>query len=135
MPSEPVIVFDGVCRLCSRWVRFVLRNDLHARFKLVSMQSAIGRELLAGSGLDPDDPASFLLLEDGRQYTDTDALTRVLAGLGPRRWRLVARVIEHMPRPLRDRGYRWIARNRYRIFGRRAFCQLPDPAFRGRFLD
>jgi predicted DCC family thiol-disulfide oxidoreductase YuxK len=85
--TAPVIVFDGVCLLCSRWVRFLLKHDSAARYRFASMQSDSGRALLLEHGLDPDSPLSFLLVEDGRGYTDSDAIARVLHGLGRRRWR------------------------------------------------
>ena len=128
-----VIVFDGVCALCSRWVRFLLRFDRVGRYRFAAMQGAHGRQLLAAHGLDPEDPLSFLLVEDGKAYTDTDAIVRVLAGLGGV-WKLagLARVL---PRPLHDRAYRWLARNRYRWFGRHEACYLPAPEQAARFLD
>lgn len=87
-PAEPaaagdmILVYDGVCLLCSRWVRFVLAHDRTARFRFASMQSANGRALLRGHGLDPDDPNSLLLLERGRASTDSEAILRVLDGFG-----------------------------------------------------
>jgi predicted DCC family thiol-disulfide oxidoreductase YuxK len=64
--SPSIIVFDGVCVLCSRWVDFVLRRDQRGRYKLAAMQTTSGRELLIAHGIDPDDPLSFLLLEGGK---------------------------------------------------------------------
>ena len=128
-----VIVFDGVCALCSRWVRFLLRFDRVGRYRFAAMQGAHGGQLLAAHGLDPDDPLSFLLVENGRAYTDTDAIMRVLAGLGGI-WKL-AMLARVLPQLLRDRGYRWVARNRYSWFGRHEACYLPTPAQRARFLD
>jgi predicted DCC family thiol-disulfide oxidoreductase YuxK len=129
----PVIVFDGVCALCSRWVRFLLRFDRHGRYRFAAMQGTHGRRLMRAHGLDPDDPLSFLLVEHGHAHTDTDAIVRVLAGLGGP-WRLVA-LARLLPRSLRDRGYRWLARNRYRWFGRHGSCYLPSPEQVQRFLD
>ncbi len=129
----PVIVFDGVCALCSRWVRFLLRSDRAGRYRFAAMQGRHGRGLLQAHGLDPDDPLSFLLLEDGIAHTDTDAIIRVLAGLGGI-WKLVL-PIRAIPAPLRDRSYRWLARNRYRWFGRHDACFMPDAAMWTRFLD
>ena len=129
----PVIVFDGVCALCSRWVRFLLRFDRHGRYRFAAMQGTHGRRLMRAHGLDPDDPLSFLLVEHGHAHTDTDAIVRVLAGLGGP-WRLAA-LARLLPRSLRDRGYRWLARNRYRWFGRHGSCYLPSPEQVQRFLD
>lgn len=132
-----VIVFDGVCVLCNGWVGFLLRHDRAGRYRFAAMQSDAGRALLATHGLDPDDPASFLLIEHdvaqaARVSTDSDAIRRVLVGLGGV-WR-VAHVIALVPRRLRDVAYRVIARNRYRWFGRHEACLLPSPEHRQRFL-
>lgn len=136
-PVGAVIVFDGVCVLCNGWVRFLLRHDRRCRYRFAAMQADAGRELLAAHGLDPGDPASFLLVEyDGipvpRVSTDTDALRRVLVGLGGG-W-CMAHVIVLLPRVVRDAAYRALARNRYRWFGRHQACSLPPPEHRHRFL-
>lgn len=136
-PAGAVIVFDGVCVLCNGWVAFLLRHDRAGRYRFAAMQSDAGRALLARNGLDPGDPTSFLLLEYGadqrpRAFTDTDAIRRVLVGLGGG-WRL-AHAIALLPRGLRDAAYRWLARNRYRWFGRHERCALPAPGHRQRFL-
>lgn len=128
-----VIVFDGVCALCSRWVRFLLRFDHRQRYRFAAMQGTHGRALLLQHGLAPDDPSSFLLLENGQAWTDTDAILRVLAGLGGV-WRSSA-VLYVLPRACRDAAYRMLARNRYRWFGRHARCFMPAPEQVGRFLD
>jgi len=130
--AAPVIVFDGVCVLCSRWVDFILRHDRHERFRLAAMQGAHGRALLEAHGLAADDPSSFLLVQDGIGYTDTDAIVRVLHELG---WRASSVALRMLPRRSRDAAYRWIARHRYRLFGQRTHCRLPDPAQAWRFLD
>lgn len=131
--ADSVIVFDGVCVLCSRWVDFVLRRDLRGRYKFAAMQTASGRALLIEHGIDPDDPLSFLLLEDKKGYTDTDAIVRILRSFGPG-WKLLALLVSIVPRFVRDPLYRWIARNRYRMFGRRAACRVPTADIADRFL-
>ncbi|MDH5833059.1 thiol-disulfide oxidoreductase DCC family protein [Luteimonas kalidii] len=127
-----IIVFDGVCALCNGWVDFLLARDRRQRYRFAAMQSPAGRRLLAAHGLDPDDPASFLLLDAQGAHTDTDAIARVLSGLGAP-WR-VAAMGRLLPRPLRDRLYRSVARHRYRLFGRRTACRVPDAAHRHRFI-
>ena len=129
--TGPVIVFDGICILCNGWVRFLLRRD-QGRYRFASMQSESGRALLAAHGLDADDPTSFLLVEEGRAWTDTDAIRRVLSGLGGA-WRIAA-LMALVPRFLRDPLYRLIARNRYRWFGTTA-CAVPTETERSRFLQ
>jgi predicted DCC family thiol-disulfide oxidoreductase YuxK len=131
--ADSVIVFDGVCMLCSRWVDFVLRRDPHGRYKFAAMQTASGRALLIEHGIDPDDPLSFLLLEDNKGYTDTDAIVRILRSFGPG-CKFIALLVSIVPRFVRDPLYRWIARNRYRMFGRRAACRVPTADIADRFL-
>ncbi|MEA9656568.1 thiol-disulfide oxidoreductase DCC family protein [Xanthomonas campestris pv. raphani] len=127
------IVFDGVCLLCNGWVRFLLRHDHRRRYRYAAMQGTAGRALLVQHGLDPDDPLSFLLVDAAGAWTDTDAIVRVLSGLGGL-WRMAA-VLRLVPRSLRDIGYRVVARNRYRWFGRSPRCMLPTPEQRALFLD
>lgn len=131
--GNPVIVFDGVCALCNRWVRFLLRFDRKERYRFAAMQGERGSALLRAYGLDPQDPASFLLLDAQGAWTDTDAILRVLAGLGGA-WRLSG-VMRMVPRRWRDATYRALARNRYRWFGRHDACHLPAPEQAARFLD
>ncbi|WP_447782386.1 thiol-disulfide oxidoreductase DCC family protein [Stenotrophomonas riyadhensis] len=128
-----VIVFDGVCALCNRWVRFLLRFDRKGRYRFAAMQGAQGSVLLRAHGLDPQDPMSFLLLDEQGAWTDTDAILRVLAGLGGG-WRLTG-ALRVLPRSWRDGAYRVLARNRYRWFGRHDGCYLPAPEQAARFLD
>ena len=130
--SRPVIVFDGVCVLCNGWVRFLLRHDWQKRHRFAAMQTESGRALLTGNGLDPDDPASFLLVENGKVWCETDAIMRVIASLGGF-WK-VAVVGRALPRPLRDWLYRVVARNRYRWFGRHDACLLAPSGNEDRFL-
>lgn len=131
--AGPIIVFDGVCALCSGWVRFLLRHDREARYRFAAMQTPSGRALLVAHGLDPDDPSSFLLIDGERAWKDSDAIRRVVGGLGGV-WRGV-HVLALLPRGLRDRVYRLVARNRYRWFGRNETCFLPTPEQRARFIE
>jgi predicted DCC family thiol-disulfide oxidoreductase YuxK len=130
-----IIVFDGVCLLCSRWVRFLLKHDRAARYRFASMQSDSGRALLLAHGLDPDSPLSFLLVEEACGYTDSAAIARVLRGLEQRRWHWLARAILLVPGWLRDPSYRFVARHRYRIFGQSRHCFLPTTQQRERFMS
>lgn len=132
--TPPVIVFDGVCVLCSGWVDFIVRHDRAGRFRLAAMQNAHGRALMIAHGLSPDDPVSFLLVDGAQGYRDTDAIARVLGQLGGR-WAIAGALLRALPRALRDPAYRWMARHRYRLFGRREQCRLPDPAEAWRFID
>jgi predicted DCC family thiol-disulfide oxidoreductase YuxK len=122
-PSARIIVFDGICHLCSGWIRFLRRHRIDPPFQLIPMQSVAGKELLLEYGIDPEDPATFLVLDDGLRFTESDATIHVIVSLGGV-W-LMANLVRVVPRRWRDAIYRLLARNRYRWFGRRSACYLP----------
>jgi len=131
--AGPVVVFDGVCVLCSGSAQFILDHDRQGRFRLAAMQGRVGSELLRSNGLDPSDPTSMVVIEGDRVHRDSDAVLAICAGLGwP--WRALA-ALRFVPRPVRDAVYRLIARNRYRIFGKREQCWLPSAERADRMLD
>lgn len=128
-----IVVFDGQCLLCNGWVQFLLRHDRAQRIRFASIQSAVGQQLLARAGLQIEGLQTLLVVDGERSWQHTAAILRVLHALGwP--WRL-AWVGWLVPAPLRDGLYRWVARNRYRIWGRSATCMLPAPEHAARFLD
>lgn len=129
-----IIVFDGKCLLCNGWVQFLLHHDRAGRIRFASMQGREGARLLGEAGLSAGEGLQTLLvLEGGRSWQHTAAILRILHRLGwP--WRL-AWVGWLVPAPLRDALYRWVARNRYRIWGRSDVCMVPAPEHAGRFLD
>jgi len=130
--SGPIIVFDGHCVLCSANARFVLRHDKRRRFRLAATQSEAGAALHARFGLNRGALETIVVVENGRALTESEAVLAIAAGLGwPWRAAAAARLV---PRALRDPLYRWIARNRYRWFGRRETCWRPDPADSDRML-
>jgi predicted DCC family thiol-disulfide oxidoreductase YuxK len=128
-----IIVFDAQCLLCNGWVRFLLKHDRRHVFRFASIQGARGRALLAQAGLQVDGLQTLLLVDGSRSWQHTAAIFRVLHALGwP--WRL-AWIGWLAPAPLRDALYRWVARHRYRLFGRADSCLRPEPADAARFLD
>lgn len=128
-----IIVFDGLCNLCTASVQFILRHERKPHFRFASMQSKAGAALLEASGLASGDVDTFVLIEDGRAYVRSDAALRVARHLSAP-WSLAA-ALAIIPRPIRDWAYRIIARNRYQWFGRRAACMVPSPEVRARFLE
>jgi predicted DCC family thiol-disulfide oxidoreductase YuxK len=131
--KKPLIVFDGVCHLCTGFVRFVIRWDRTARFRFLPAQSARGETLYARLGLKSGDWESNLLVFEGRVYTELDAFIEITRGFGGF-WRLMP-ILYAIPRIWRDWIYNRIARNRYRWFGKRDTCYLPTPELSARFLD
>jgi len=128
-----VIVFDGVCNFCSAYVRFVVRRDRSRRFRFAPLQSVTGAGLLRLHGLDPADVNTFLLVKNDRAYTRSDAVIEVSKDLDGC-WK-AGRFLAVIPRPFRDRLYDFLARNRYRLFGRKDVCVVPTEDMADRFLD
>ncbi|MBZ9648473.1 thiol-disulfide oxidoreductase DCC family protein [Sphingobium sp. 3R8] len=121
--THPIILFDAQCVLCSANAQFILTHDRARRYRLASMQSAVGEELFRSHGVDPTDPDTILVIDGDKVLRDSDAVISIYVGLGwP--WR-IAGVAGYIPRRLRDTIYRWVARNRYRIFGKRQSCWIP----------
>lgn len=132
-PRGPVLLFDGVCVLCSASVRFVLAHERDSAIQFATMQSRAGQSLLAAHAMPITDWDSVVFVVDGRPLTRSQAALAVARHLRvPWRWLRVAAIV---PRPLRDAVYDWIARRRYRWFGRRESCMVPDSAQRARFLE
>jgi predicted DCC family thiol-disulfide oxidoreductase YuxK len=118
-----LILFDGVCVLCSRGCRFVSKRDRRGYFRFVPIQLAEGRPLAEQLGIDPDHPGSFAFLANGQAYVKSEAVLRIARELPPWQWTWV---FQFIPRVIRDAIYDLVARNRYRWFGRRDACILPN---------
>lgn len=128
-----VILYDGVCNLCNAAVRWVIRRDRHEVFRFASLQSLAGREALAAAGALAGGLDSVILVDEAGVHTQAEAVLRICGRLGfPWSLALGGRAL---PRPWRDALYAWVARHRYRWFGRRDACLRPTPALRARFLD
>ena len=121
--EHPIIVFDALCVLCAANAQFVLKYDRRGYFRLATMQGDAGQDIYRRHGVDPKNPETMLVVSGGRALRDSDAILAICSGLGwP--WRAFT-WLRLVPQPLRDHFYRWIARNRYRIFGRRGTCWMP----------
>jgi predicted DCC family thiol-disulfide oxidoreductase YuxK len=132
--AAAVLFYDGVCGLCDRIVRFVLRHDRRRCFRFAPLQGDFARATLARHGRDARQLDSVCLLIDGRLLEKSDAVLAILGALGGV-WRLAALPLRLLPRRLRDGGYDWVARHRYRWFGRFDECPLPTPELRARLAE
>lgn len=121
-----IVVFDGMCRVCSGYVRFLERHDRQRRLLFVPAASAEGRAALLACGESPDDPSTMIVIDDGVRRLRSDAVLTAIAALGGG-WRGV-RLLAIVPRSWRDWLYSGFARRRYRWFGRVEVC----PACEGR---
>lgn len=129
----PVIIFDGECVLCSANAQLVLKHDRRGRFRLAAVQSPAGAALCRRHGVDPAAPATMIVVANGRVLKESDAVLAIARNLGWS-WRAAAGMLGLVPGPLRDAAYRLLARNRHRLFGRRAACWVPRPEHRHRIL-
>jgi predicted DCC family thiol-disulfide oxidoreductase YuxK len=136
-PASPsaVVLFDGVCNFCNGAVHFIVDRDPHRRFRFAALQSEAGARALREHGRQPaaGDPDSIVLIEGDRVSERSTAALRIARRLRfP--WPFLSAFLL-VPRPLRDLVYRYIARNRYRWFGRTDECRVPTPDLRARFLE
>ena len=133
MPTDRVVLFDGVCKLCAAWVKFLIRFDRKHRFKLATVQSPEGQAILAWYGFPTDFYQTMLLVEGAEIYTKSAAFLRVMGRL-PLPWPLAC-VAWPIPYFIRDWLYDRIALNRYKLFGRYQVCMVPDMDHDSRFLQ
>jgi predicted DCC family thiol-disulfide oxidoreductase YuxK len=129
--SPPVVLFDGVCKLCNGSVKFILRRDREGQLKLAPLQSDYGRQVIASQVNNSDALDSILLQEGARLSEKSTAIIRIskyLDGAWP-----LCMVFLIIPRFIRDFIYDIIANNRYRWFGKYEACRLHDPEFEDRF--
>lgn len=131
-PGETVVLFDGVCKLCNGWARFLIRHDRQRSVRLAAVQSPEGQALLAWAGLPLDQFDTLAVIRDRHYWVRSDAVLEIIAQL-PGAWRPLL-LLRGIPRVLRDWAYDRIARNRYRLFGKYDTCLLPDPDHEQRFL-
>ncbi len=131
--NKPLIVFDGVCVLCTGFARFVARRDTAHQFRFTAAQSPLGQALFRHYELDPVNYETNLLIAEGRVFGKMDAFAGIMRRLGGL-WRWTG-LLAFLPAPLADGLYDRIARNRYRLFGRRDQCVVPGPEWRDRVLD
>jgi predicted DCC family thiol-disulfide oxidoreductase YuxK len=134
MASPAIVLFDGVCNLCHGAVQFIIDRDPKGRFHFASLQSERGQALLREHGVAPTagDPDTIYLIEDGRLFDRSTAALRIARQLSFPWWLGAAGLV--LPRVLRDVAYRFVARNRYRWFGRTNECRVPTPELRARML-
>ena len=126
-----IILFDGVCKICDRSMLFIIKRDPNKKFMFASLQSEIGQNLVVKYSL-PDKLETMILIEDDEFYIQSDAVFRIvkeLDGLWPMLY-----FFYKLPRGIRDTGYRIFSKNRYRLFGKKEYCETPSHDVKERFL-
>ncbi|MFJ5964737.1 thiol-disulfide oxidoreductase DCC family protein [Bacillus sp. NPDC093026] len=127
-----LILFDGVCHICSGAVQFVIKHDPNERMMFASLQSDIGQLILKEHGLPINQFDSFIYIEEGTLYKKSTGVLKAARHLkGIYQWSYLLLAI---PRPIRDWIYQLIAKNRYKWFGQRTSCMVPTPNIKKRFL-
>jgi predicted DCC family thiol-disulfide oxidoreductase YuxK len=131
--DKNIIFFDGVCNLCTSSVQFLIQQDTKKQLFFASLQGELGQQVLTELGLPLDELHSIILYKNGHIFQKSDAilhLCKILGGI----WHL-GRIAWLLPSALRHPLYDWVARNRYRFFGRQENCWLPTPALKNQFLS
>ncbi|MBA4495277.1 thiol-disulfide oxidoreductase DCC family protein [Paenactinomyces guangxiensis] len=131
--DRAVILFDGVCNFCNKWVNLVIRHDPHGEFHFASLQSETGQSLLSANGLQSADLDSIVLIDKDGCFTHSTAVLRICRKLDG--WWKFLYFFIIVPRPLRNIVYRWVAKHRYQFFGKQDSCMIPTKEIRSRFLD
>lgn len=131
--QNPIILFDGVCNLCEGVVKFLIRRDKNDVFRFASLQSEVGQALLQKFHLPTQNYNSFVLVVDEKVYLRSSAALKVCEFLGGF-WKILA-IFWLIPKPLRDAIYSYIAKNRYKWFGKRNKCIIPTPEIKRKFIE
>jgi predicted DCC family thiol-disulfide oxidoreductase YuxK len=133
MPSQPIILFDGVCNFCNSAVNFVIKRDKKSVLKFAPLQSEFAKRILVNHHLSSEDLSTFLFLENNQVYKKSTAVLKAckyLKGLWPLLYGLIV-----VPKFIRDGIYNWVAKNRYQWFGKKEVCMIPTADVRSRFLN
>ncbi len=130
--NETVIIFDGVCNLCNSFIQYVIKRDADAVFRFAPLQSDTAQHLLADRYGKPFGANTIVLIKNGVSYDQSDAVLEILTAL-PRQ-RFFRGFLGVLPKPARDFLYRVIAKNRYRLFGKKDQCMIPTEDVLDRFL-
>jgi predicted DCC family thiol-disulfide oxidoreductase YuxK len=132
LPQHPIILFDGICNFCNAGVNFIIKQDKKKVFRFAALQSEAGQKFLDQFDLPKEGFDSFVLIDDGKVYIKSSAGLKVYSKLSWHwKWTQVAWIA---PRFIRDAVYNFIARNRYKWFGKKEECMIPTPDVRSRFL-
>jgi predicted DCC family thiol-disulfide oxidoreductase YuxK len=126
-----IVLFDGVCNVCDAAVNFIIDHDRDAKFVFASLQSDVGRKLCREHGI-PEDFDTIAFIEGGKAYTRSAAVLQIAKGLDGA-WPVLFSLVV-LPRPVRDRAYKYFAARRYAWFGKQESCRVPTPDIRRRFL-
>ncbi len=133
MKTRKIILFDGICNLCNQSVQFVIEHDSKNQFRFASLQSDFGQDFLKKNKLEATQFDSIVFIEDDQFYTKSSAALKIAKYLdGITSWLTIFMIV---PKPLRDIVYSFIAKNRYRWFGKNESCWLPTKELKAKFIE
>lgn len=132
-PTDKIVLFDAVCKLCTGWSKFLVEHDTHAKFKLCSVQSMQGQAILQALDMPTDEFDTMLLLDNGQVYEKSDAFLKIMQQL-PMPFNAVA-IGSWVPKTIRNWAYDYVASRRYQWFGKHDQCVVPNAQIRSRFID
>lgn len=130
--GHPIVLVDGVCHFCQGLTKWIIKRDPEGKYHFASLQSDVAKELLAKGNLSTDSMDTFVLIEHGKYYTRSTAALRLAKGLKFPYPLLYVFIV--VPKFIRNAVYNWVARNRYRWFGKDEACMLPTSEIKDRFL-
>ncbi|MDT7830580.1 thiol-disulfide oxidoreductase DCC family protein [Pricia sp. S334] len=132
--SHKILLFDGVCNLCNGAIQFIIKRDKKDVFRYAPLQSEIGQKLISERHIDTERIDSFILIEPGvAYYTKSDATLEIGKHLSG--FRTLSVLLSGVPHRLRDFVYDFVARNRYKWYGRKKECMVPTPKLKAKFLE
>jgi predicted DCC family thiol-disulfide oxidoreductase YuxK len=132
--DKKIILFDGVCNLCNGAVQFIIKRDKNEIFQFAPLQGVIGKKLTSERNIDVGKVDSIILIEPGNAYyIKSDAVLKI--GMELRLYGTISYVLNLIPSTLRNIVYDFIARNRYKWYGKKVVCMVPSAALKNRFLE
>jgi predicted DCC family thiol-disulfide oxidoreductase YuxK len=131
--NKKIILFDGVCNLCNSWVQFVIKNDKKDAFRFVALQSDLGQEIIHYIGIGSQNIDSIILYQPTVAYYYKSSavleIAKILGGIYSLVW-----IFKIIPKDVRDAMYDYIAKNRYKWYGKKESCMIPTPEIKAKFL-
>lgn len=132
--NKKIILFDGVCNLCDASVQFIIKHDKNDLFRFVAIQSELGQKLIKHLGIDTSKTDSIILYEPGvAYYFKAEAALRIAKEL--KSWHKILYIFIKIPNGIKNGVYDFIAKNRYKWYGKKEACMIPTPELKAKFLD
>lgn len=130
--NKKIILFDGICNLCNSAIQKIIENDKKDMFRFAHLQSDLARQIINERGIDTANLESLILIEPGvAYYHKSTAVIEIAKDLKKYSW---LRIFKPLPEGLRDSIYEFVARNRYKWFGKKESCMIPTPELQALFL-